>query len=171
MRNVIILSFLALLVASTAAFGIEPVEVGGDFGTDWFNDHQFQSETSADDTESGLWSWGNVPEGTMLDDVSLQFIYDDDDDVDYGDYTGVAWLEENAQEQPASTNGSSILQKMENISSLFTSETSADDTDSGLWSWGNAPRGMELSDRSLQSIYDDDDDVDYSGVAWLEEKI
>jgi len=39
MRMAIILSFLALLVASTFAFGIEPVEVGGDYGTSWINDH------------------------------------------------------------------------------------------------------------------------------------
>jgi hypothetical protein len=89
MRTVIILSFLALIAASTAASGAEPVSVGGDFGQSWLKSLPYQPETSTEDAGSGLWSWGGVPTGMKVVNGTLQPV---DNNTDVIDYAGIEWL-------------------------------------------------------------------------------
>jgi len=89
MRTVIILSFLALLVASTSAFCAEPVSVGGDFGQSWLKNLPYQPATSAEDGGSGLWSWGGVPLGMTVVNDTLQPVVNNTDEIDYA---GITWL-------------------------------------------------------------------------------
>jgi len=89
MRTVIILSFLALIAASSAASGAEPVSVGGDFGQSWLKNLPYQPETSTEDAGSGLWSWGGVPTGMKVVNGTLQPV---DNNTDVIDYAGIEWL-------------------------------------------------------------------------------
>jgi hypothetical protein len=89
MRTVIILSFLALIAASTAASGAEPVSVGGDFGQSWLKNLPYQPEISTEDAGSGLWSWGGVPTGMKVVNGTLQPV---DNNTDVIDYAGIEWL-------------------------------------------------------------------------------
>mgnify|MGYP001165753992 CR=1 FL=1 len=89
MRTVIILSLLALLAASTAASGAEPVSIGGDFGQSWLKNLPYQPATSTDDDGSGLWSWGGVPTGMKVVNGTLEPVDNNTDDVDFA---GITWL-------------------------------------------------------------------------------
>jgi hypothetical protein len=101
MKTVIILSFLALLAASTVVFGAEPVSVGGDFGQSWLKNLPYQPETSAEDAGSGLWSWGGVPLGTKVVNGTLQPV---DNNTDKVDFAGIAWLGEEPLGPPTYIN-------------------------------------------------------------------
>jgi len=120
MRMVIILSFLALLMASTAAFGIEPVEVGGDYGTSWLNNIPYQTASASLGNGSGLWGWGGVPTGMVVVNGTLQSKYNDTE----VDYAGIAWLGSEPMGQPLSVNGSetSIQMADANYLSSFYSD-------------------------------------------------
>ena len=89
MRTVIVLSFLALLVTSIAAFGAEPVRVGGDFGISWLKNLPYHPTTSADDG-GGLWSWGGAPTGMKV--VNGSLVPDEDNDSDEIDLADIDWL-------------------------------------------------------------------------------
>jgi len=100
MRTVIILSFLALLAASIAAFGAESVSVGGDFGQSWLKNLPYQSETSDSDS-AGLWDWGGVPRGKEVVKGTLQPEDNGTGEVDFG---GIAWLGEEPIGPPSRIN-------------------------------------------------------------------
>ena len=101
MRTVIMLSFLALLVASTTVSGAEPVSVGGDFGQSWLKNLPYQPATSAEDDGSGLWSWGGVPTGRTVVNDTLQPVVNNTDEVDFA---GIAWLGSEPLGPPARIN-------------------------------------------------------------------
>jgi hypothetical protein len=103
MKSVIILSLLALLAACAAAFGAEPVEIGGDFGTSWLNNLPYQTVSTPLGDGSGLWSWGGVPTGMEVVNGTLQSKYNDTNEVDYA---GIAWLGAAPLGQALSINGS-----------------------------------------------------------------
>jgi len=105
MRTVIMLSFLALLVASTAVSGAEPVSVGGDFGQSWLKNLPYQPATSAEDDGSGLWSWGGVPTGRTVVNDTLQPVVNNTDEVDFA---GIAWLGSEPLGQPVSLNETDV---------------------------------------------------------------
>lgn len=105
MKTVIILSLLALLAACTAAFGAEPVKIGGDFGTSWLNNLPYQTVSAPLGDGSGLWSWGGVPMGSEVVNGTLQPVYNGTDEADYA---GIAWLGAAPLGQPVSINGSSV---------------------------------------------------------------
>ena len=88
MRTVIILSFLAILVASTAAYSGEPVGVGGDFGQEWLKNLPYHPTTSSEDG-GGLWSWGGIPNGMVVVNKPLVPNGSDAAEIDYAD---VWWL-------------------------------------------------------------------------------
>ncbi|KUK44379.1 MAG: hypothetical protein WCY97_08355 [Methanothrix sp.] len=87
-RTVIVLSFVALLVASVSAYGVEPVSVGGDFGISWLKNLPSPPKTSIDDG-GGLWSWGGAPSGMTVVNGSLVPEDDDNDEIDLAD---IEWL-------------------------------------------------------------------------------
>ncbi len=101
MRMVIMLSFLALLAASTAASCAEPVSVGGDFGQSWLKNLPYQPETSDEDAGSGLWSWGGVPMGREVVNGTLQPVNNGTDEVGFA---GITWLGEEPIGPPARVN-------------------------------------------------------------------
>ena len=72
MRTVIILAFLAIIAASTAVYGTEPLNVGGDFGIGWINNLPYQPEISDDNNSSGLWDWGGTPRFMKLVNGTLE---------------------------------------------------------------------------------------------------
>jgi hypothetical protein len=100
MRTVIILSFLALLAASAAAFGAESVSVGGDFGQSWLKNLPYQPETSDSDS-AGLWDWGGVPRGKEVVKGTLQ---PEDNGTDEVDFSGITWLGEEPIGPPSRIN-------------------------------------------------------------------
>lgn len=69
----ILLPFLALLMAITIVSGVETVDVSGDYGQSWINKNPYQATTSNSD-ESGLWNWGGTPKGHEVVNGSLQLI-------------------------------------------------------------------------------------------------
>lgn len=89
MRTVIILSFLALVTVSTAAFCADPLKVGGDFGTAWLENLPYQPEVSSEENESGLWSWGGAPIGKQLVNSTLEPVENNTEEIDYA---GIGWL-------------------------------------------------------------------------------
>jgi len=89
MRTVLPLAFVALIAASTAAFGIEPVTVGGDFGTAWLKNLPYQPAADTDGNDTGLWSWGSTPRWMNVVNGTLEPIVVGDDEVDFA---GIAWL-------------------------------------------------------------------------------
>lgn len=117
MRTVIILSLLALLAASVAAPGAEPVKVGGDFGTAWLKNLPYQPQTTTDDNGRGLWSWGGVPAGMKVVNGTLQPV---DNGTDQVDYAGIAWLGAEPLKQPLSLNGSDVPIEIANVNYLST---------------------------------------------------
>ncbi|HOO54859.1 MAG TPA: hypothetical protein PLM24_07040 [Methanothrix sp.] len=101
MRNVIILSFLAILAASISAFGAEPVSIGGDFGMSWLKNLPYQPSASSEDEGSGLWSWGSVPKGSTVVNDTLQPVVNTTNEIDYA---GIAWLGAEPLGPPAQIN-------------------------------------------------------------------
>ena len=72
-RILILLPFLALLMAITIVSGVETVDVSGDYGQSWINKNPYQATTSSSG-ESGLWNWGGTPKGHEVVNGSLQLI-------------------------------------------------------------------------------------------------
>ncbi len=101
MRTVIILSILALLAASTAASGAEPVSIGGDFGQSWLKNLPYQPTVSTEDGGSGLWSWGGVPTGMKVVNGTLEPVDNGTEEVDFA---GIAWLGSEPIGPPARIN-------------------------------------------------------------------
>lgn len=66
--------FLALLMASITVFGVETVDVSGDYGQSWINQNPYQGTMTSSSGGSGLWSWGGTPKGYEVVDGTLQRI-------------------------------------------------------------------------------------------------
>lgn len=96
MRTVTILSLLALLAATAAASGAEPVSVGGNFGMSWLKNLPYQPATS--DDGSGLWSWGGVPRGREVVNDTLELT---EVEANNTGLTGLTWLGEESFGPPA----------------------------------------------------------------------
>lgn len=99
MRTVLPLAFVALIAASAAAFGIEPVTVGGDFGTAWLKNLPYQPAADTDGNDTGLWSWGSTPRwmNVVNGTVEPRLI-----GATNTNYTGIAWLGETPIGTPVS---------------------------------------------------------------------
>jgi hypothetical protein len=115
MRTVIILSILALLAASTAASGAEPVSIGGDFGQSWLKNLPYQPTVSTEDGGSGLWSWGGVPTGMKVVNGTLEPVDNGTDEVDFA---GIAWLGSEPLGQPVSLNESDVPVNLADVNYL-----------------------------------------------------
>ncbi|KQC15919.1 MAG: hypothetical protein APR56_11385 [Methanosaeta sp. SDB] len=100
MRTVIILSILALLAASAAAFGVEPVSVGGDFGQSWLKNMPYQPEIT-DNNPASLWDWGGAPRGKEVVKGTLQ---PEDNGTGEVDFSGITWLGEEPIGPPSRIN-------------------------------------------------------------------
>lgn len=96
MRTIVILSILALLAATAAASGAEPVSVGGDFGMSWLKNLPYQP-TASDDGD-GLWSWGGVPRGREVVNDTLKLADVEDNNTGLA---GLTWLGEEPFGPPA----------------------------------------------------------------------
>jgi len=63
-------------MASITVFGVETVDVSGDYGQSWINQNPYQGTTTSSTTSSsggsGLWSWGGTPKGYEVVDGTLQ---------------------------------------------------------------------------------------------------
>ncbi len=82
MRAVIMLAFLAILVATASVCAIETVSVGGDFGVSWLNNLPYQPAAN-DKNATGLWDWGGTPRWMKLVNGTLQPVNSSARSVDY----------------------------------------------------------------------------------------
>jgi len=116
MRIVITLSFLALIAAGITAFGAEPMSVGGDYGAAWLASQP--ERISTDNSNDGLWTWGNTPNGMKV--VNGSLVPEDYDEVI--DYDDIGWLGTEFQGTPLKLNTSNVTGSVDFLYPFYSND-------------------------------------------------